>query len=473
MSETLGRSTLRGVLWSFAERFSSQAIGFVVIMVMARILTPSDYGLVGMLTIFIQLGTTLSDSGISQALIRMKDRSDRDTSTAFYFNVMTGAALYGLIWLLAPHIAHYYSEPDLTSLARVIGLMIPVSALMVVQRALLSSRMDFRTQTRASLVAYGISGVLGIWMAYSGLGVWSIAYYQLSTQTLLCVMLWILSRWWPRSGFSRVAFRRMFGFSSRLGVAEIMDILYRNVYLLVIGKVYKASDLGYFTRAQQVGGFLSANVSYIVQRVSYPSLCHHQDETVRLRSSFMKMLGVSSLFIFPIMWGIIVLSGDVIYLLLGDKWMFSARLLPILSLGFMWHHVQSLNLQLLQVVGRSDLYLRIEIVKKAAGLLILAVSVPFGIEAMCWSFVGSSAFSLLCNTWYNGRMFDTGLWSQLKNIGPVYIVSGTAAVVGLLSASRIEIVWLHLTVALVVEFVIYGIWAWFRRRDDILSVCRI
>ncbi len=374
--EALGGRTVRGVIWSFAERFSSQAIGFVVILVMTRLLTPADYGLVGMLTIFIQMGTSLCDSGFSQAIIRKRDRTESDLSTAFYFNQLAGWALYGLLWIAAPHIAAYYDEPSLTSLARVIGIVIPVSALMVVQRALLSSSLDFKTQTRASLVAYLLSGVAGIWMATTGMGVWAIAIYQVLTQSLLCVMLWLLGGWVPKTGFSKTSFRQMFGFSSRLAVADLIDVVYRNVYLLVIGKMYKASDVGYFTRAQQVGGFLSANVSYIVQRVSYPALCHRQDDPPALKESFMKMLVVTSACIFPVMWIITVMADDVIYLLLGEKWMYSAVLLPILCLGFMWHHVQSLNIQWLQVYGRSDLSLGVEIVKKVGGVGLLKCAVP-------------------------------------------------------------------------------------------------
>ena len=470
MSQSLGHRTLRGVVWSFVERFSSQAIGFVVILIMARLLTPSDYGLVGMLTIFIQLGSTLCDSGTSQALIRLRDRTESDISTVFCFNIAFGGVLYLLLWILAPHIAAYYSEPSLCGLARVTGLLIPVSSLMVVQKALLTSDMDFKTQTRASLVAQSVSGVAGIYMAYTGLGVWSIVYYQLGAQSLLCLMLWVLRGWRPRGGFSVGSFRALFGFCSRLGVADILDILYRNIYLLVIGKVYRAADLGYFTRAQQIGGFLSANVSFIVHRVSYPSLCGVRDDMSRLQRNYMLMLSVSSIFIFPIMWGITVMSRDVVELLLGQKWMYVSVLLPILCLGFMWHHVQSLNIQLLQIFGRGDLYLRVEIIKKIGGLCLLAVSVSYGLPAMCWSFVGASLFSIVCNTWYSGRLFGLGLWRQLKRVGPTFIAAGVSAFAGMMVSKFGPNAWIRLIIELTVEFTLFGCWILFYRRSDILPV---
>lgn len=292
-------------------------------------------------------------------------------------------------------------------------------------------------------------------MASTGKGVWAIAIYQVLTQALLCMMLWLLGGWIPKAGFSKTSFRQMFGFSSRLAVADLIDVVYRNVYLLVIGKVYKASDVGYFTRAQQVGGFLSSNVSYIVQRVSYPALCHRQDDSKALHDTFMKMLVLTSVCIFPVMWIITVMSEDVIYILLGEKWMYSATLLPVLCLGFMWHHVQSLNIQLLQVYGRSDLYLRVEIIKKAGGVALLVCAVPYGMVAICWSFVGAALLSLICNTWYNGRLYGMGLGRQLRKLGPVFLCAFATAVLGRVSACGIETVGVRFTVAVAVACVSY------------------
>lgn len=476
MAEALGRRTFRGVIWSFAERFSSQAIGFVVILVMARLLTPADYGLVGMLTIFIEVGSSLADSGFSQALIRRRQRTQTDKSTVFYFNVAVGLLLYMLIWVLAPHIAAYYGQPVLAPLARLTGLLIPVNALTVVQRALLSSALDFRTQTRASVVAYLLSGAAGIAMAVAGWGVWSIALYQLMSQGLLCLMLWILSRWCPSAVFSIKAFREMFGFGSRLAVAGLIDILYRNAYLLVIGKVYKAADLGYFTRAQQIGGFLSANVSGVVQKVSYPSLCNLQDDVAALRETFLKMARISCFCVFPLMWALVALPGPTVMLLLGPGWMYAARLLPILALSFMWHPVQSLNLQLLQVMGRSDLFLRIEIVKKIGGVALLAATVPLGLEAMCWSLVASSAFSLVCNTYYNGRLYGAGLLMQLRSLLPIFAGGGVAAGAGWLAAEAPACVaagpWAMLAAGLAAGAAVYILWSAIFARREIESILR-
>lgn len=457
-SDAADKRTRIGVVWSFAERFSSQAIGFVVILVMARLLSPADYGLVGMLTIFIELGGSLADSGFSQALIRRRDRTKTDTSTVFYFNVAVGLFLYGVLWILAPHIARYYDEPILTPLTRAISLLLPINALSVVPRALLSANLNFRSQTLASIVAYLLSGSAGIYLAYSGYGVWAIVGYQLMSQMLYCVMLWIGGRWWPSLSFSLKSFAEMFGFGSRLAVSGIIDIIYRNSFLLVIGKVYKAADLGYFTRAQQIGGFLSANVSGVVQRVAYPAMCDLQHDKELLRERFLKFSIGVSLIVFPLMWVLISLASPVVEILLGEKWAYAATLLPPLALSFMWHPVQSLNLQVLQVCGRSDLFLRIEILKKIFGVAFLAVAVPFGMKAICWSMVAGSAVSYVINSWYSARLVDAGIKKQLHLLGPIFVMSGLSSLAAWISTVKIEGAWLQLMVGLGVFCLIYLPW---------------
>lgn len=469
----LGNRTLTGVLWSLTERFSSQAIGFIVILIMARLLTPADYGLVGMLTIFIEIGSSLTDSGFSQALIRRKELTKTDTSTVFYFNVAAGLFLYSILWISAPHIANYYDQPLLTSLARAIGILIPVNALTVVQRASLSASLNFKTQAHVSVIAYILSGTLGIWLAATGSGVWAIVAYQLSSQALYCVLLWIFGRWWPSMKFSLSAFRNMFGFGSLLAVAGLIDIAYRNSYLMLIGKVYKASDLGYFTRSQQIGGFLSANLSGVIQRVSYPALCGLQDDEPRLAGSFLKMCRISAFFIFPLMWCLIGLPDPVVGLLLGPKWNQAAVLLPPLALSFMWHPLQSLNLQLIQVRGRSDLFLRVEIIKKCFGAAVLLLTLSHGVLMICWGLVISNVFSYICNTWFNRSFHGAGIIPQLKVSLPPFITGGIAAAIAALTSRFFNHDILKLLVGISSGAVVYIGWAVYTKREEIKLCKRI
>lgn len=246
-------------------------------IIMARILTPDDYGLVGMLAIFIAIAQSLIDSGFSQALIRKQDRTEIDNSTVFYFNIAVGIALYLILFFSAPLIARFYDEPMLVPLTRVVCLSVVINSLVVVQRALLTIKIDFKTQAKASLTGAILSGIVGITMAHTGFGVWSIVAQQLVNLSAIALLLWILSHWRPSLAYSWASFRELFSFGSKLAASGILDTVYRNLYLIVIGKVFRASDLGFYTRAHQFAEFPSSNVTGIVQRVTFPVLCTIQD----------------------------------------------------------------------------------------------------------------------------------------------------------------------------------------------------
>ena len=423
MAESLKHKTVRGTVWSTVERFSIQGISFLVMIIMARILTPADYGLIGMLTVFIAVSQSLVDSGFSQALIRKLDRSEVDNSTVFYFNIVVGLLLYLLLFVCAPLIADFYDQPMLVPLTRVLSLGIPVNSLVVVHRALLTVDIDFKTQAKASLVAALVSGIVGIAMAYGGFGVWSIVAYQLSSLFINMLLLWILFRWKPEWIFSWRSFRELFGFGSKLALSGIIDTIYRNIYLIVIGKFFNTADLGYYTRAQQFADFPSANVSGIIQRVTYPVLCTIQNDDERLRDVYRRFLRLSAFVVFPLMIGLAAVAHPFIILVLTDKWEFTAVLLQIMCLYMMWYPVHAINLNLLQVKGRSDLFLKLEIIKKIVGVTILCVTLPFGLTAMCWGGVLSSILSLVINTHYTGILIQVGFLRQIRDLVPTMIYS--------------------------------------------------
>lgn len=423
MAESLRHKTLKGTVWSTVERFSVQGIGFIVMIIMARILTPDDYGLVGMLTVFIAVSQSLVDSGFSQALIRKQDRSEIDNSTVFYFNIAVGLVLYLILFLCAPLIARFYNEPILVPLTRLISLSVVINSFVVVQRALLTVKIDFKTQAKASLTAAIVSGVVGIGMAHMGYGVWSIVWYQLTNLAVNVGLLWILSHWRPRLIYSWNSFRELFAFGSKLAASGILDTLYRNIYLIVIGKVFKASDLGYYTRAHQFSDFPSANLTGIIQRVTFPVLCTIQDDDDRLRSVYQRFLRLSGFMIFPLMIGLAAVAHPLIILVLKEKWEFSAVLLQIICLAMMWHPIHAINLNLLQVKGRSDLFLKLEIIKKVVGIIIICATVPFGLIAMCWGSVASSLIALVINTFYTGKLIDVGFFKQMCDLMPALFYS--------------------------------------------------
>lgn len=420
---SLKKKTIYGTLWSAVERFSAQGISFVIMIIMARVLTPSDYGLVGMVLIFIHIAQSLVDSGFSQALIRMQDRSETDNSTTFYFNIVVGIALYGLLWFLAPVVARFYEEPRLIWITRVICVGIIFNSLAVVQRALLTVDVDFKTQTIASFIAALTAGGVGIVMVYTGWGVWSIVYYHVINLGLNCILLWILSKWRPAWLFSWKSFRQLFNFGSKLALSGLLHTLYVNGYNMVIGKVFKAADLGFYTRGQQFVAFFSSNISGIIQRVSYPVLCKFQDDNTQLSEKLVKMVRLSSMIVFPLMMGLMGVAKPMIGMLLGEKWLFSAELIQILSFGYMWFSVYSLNLNILLVKGRSDLFLKLEIVKKIIFIAVLCVLVPFGIKAMCWGLTLNAILEVIINSYYTDILIGISIWSQLLQLMPALLYS--------------------------------------------------
>ena len=460
MGDSLKTATARGTVWSMAERISSQLVTFVVIVVMSRILSQTDYGLVGMLVIFTDIAQTLVDSGVTQALIRKQDRTPKDCSTAFYFNVCLSLVLYGVMYLCAPLIAEFYNQEELTRLTRVLSLSFVINAFMMVQQALMTARLDFKTQTIASLTAAVISGGAGIWMAYHGMGVWAIVYYQLLKSGLNCMMLWILSEWRPVLAFSFPALKYFFNFGSKLTAAALMQTIYKDMYLALIGKFYKPAAVGYYTRAHQFGALPSFNVSAILQRVTYPAMCRVQDDEERLKDMFGKFLRVITFMVFPMMAGLAVLATPVTVLLVGEKWAFSGTLLSILCLSMMWMPIDFLNLSLLQVRGRTDCFLKCEIWKKVIGVTLLVVTLPFGLVVMCWGQLVRALADFAIDTYYTHKFIGMGVLRQWRMILPSIVYSAVMAVCVWLSVNWIATVWLQVVVGLICGVAVFIGLAW-------------
>lgn len=455
MNESLKIKTVKGTIWSSLEKFSVQGVQFIVMIFMARILTPEDYGLIGMLSIFIAVSQALVDSGFSNALIRKSNRTETDNSTVFYFNIVVGLLLYGILFFSAPLISKFYNQPLLTPLTRLIALSIPLNSLIIVQRALLSVNVDFKSQAKASLIAALSSGVVGLSMAYSDWGVWSLVWYQLTNVIVNVSVLWFLTKWNPHFTYSWISFREMFGFGSKIAFTSILYTIYNNIYLLVIGKLFNASDLGYFTRANQFAQFPSTNLAGVIQRVSYPVLCSIQDDNERLRVVYRKYLRLICFIVFPMMIGLAVLARPFILFILNDTWLFAATLLSVLCLALMWSPVHSINLSLLLVKGRSDLYMRLEFIKEAIGILILIATAPFGIIMMCWGLVGFNIIALLINTHYTGKIINVGFYTQIKDLLPSLIFSTLMGICVFLISFKIPHNFFKLLIGILAGTIIY------------------
>lgn len=455
MTSSLRSHVIRGAYWSGIERFSSQIVTFVVIVIMSRILTKSDYGLVGMLTIFIDVAQTVTDSGVTQALIRKADRDQKDCSTAFIFNIVLSLFFYLLLFFTAPLISDFYDHEELTGLTRVISLGLIFNAVVMVPKALFTANLDFKTQTKSSLLASVISGVCGIIMALGGLGVWSIAYYQLIKLFLNGVLLWYFSTWRPTMVFSKESFKYFFRFGSNFTIAGIIHTVYKDMYLLAIGKFYQAASLGVYTRAYQFGQLPSDNIGNILQRVTYPVLCKFQDDPDRLAEIFVKFLRSISFIVFPLMMTLSVLSDAVIVVVVGEKWAEAGPLLSIMCISMMWIPLDTLNLNLLQVRGRTDYFLKCEVRKKVFGVIITIATIPFGLLVICWGQVLRALIDMVIDTYYTGKYLRLGFIRQMKEISPTLFYSVITAACTWICIAWIEMPVLKVFVGLLTAVLVF------------------
>lgn len=423
MSKSLKQTATKGIFWSVAERFSVQGVQFIIMLAMARLLSPSDYGLVGMIMIFIAISQSLVDSGFSQALIRKQNRNEIDYCTVFYFNTVISVLLYLLLFVISPIVAEFYNVPELCSVMRAVSIVIIINALTVVQRTILTAKIDFKTQAKASFIAAVISGILGIILAFYGYGVWALIYQQIINQVISAIVLWYYSTWRPKLIYSWLSFRSLFAFGSKLMGVGLIDIIYNNIYPIIIGKVFSPADLGFYSRAKNFSDLPSSNITVILHRVTYPFLCQIQNEDERLAIVYRKFLKISAFVVFPLMCGLAGLSTPLITTLIGEKWLFCSELLTIICFTMMWYPINSINLNLLQVKGRSDICLKLEFIKKGVGLTLLILSISYGVKAMCIVGILGSLIALVINTYYTGKLIQVGFFKQMYDLLPTLSLS--------------------------------------------------
>ena len=427
MTESLKNKTVKGVGWSFIDNLSSSGITFLVGLVLARLLTPSEYGIMAILTIFIAVSNSIVDSGFSNALIRKTDARRVDYNTVFLFNLLVSGLLYVVLFLAAPAISRFFKEPLLVEVMRVIGWVLVINALAIIPRTLFVKEVNFKTQTKVSLIASLSSGVIGIGMALAGLGVWSLVGQQLSRQLLNTLFLWIYCTWRPAWEFSMQSFKELFGFGSKLLLSGLLDTGFKEIYSLVIGRCYTAAQLGQYTRANQFNQIFSSNLTTVIQRVSYPVLSSIQDESERLREAYRKVIKSTMLISFACMLGLAAVARPLILILIGEKWLPAVGFLQIICFSGMLFPLHAINLNILQVKGRSDLFLRLEIIKKIIAVGPLVLGVLFSIEYMLWGSVCTSLIAYFLNSYYSADLINYPTKEQIKDILPTFLVSFVTA----------------------------------------------
>ena len=423
MQHSLRDKTARGVGWSFIDNIANSGITFLVGLFLARLLTPEEYGVMAMIAIFIAVSDSIIDSGFSNALIRKVNVDRIDYNTVFYFNLIVSVSLYILLFFASPAISAFFREPILVEVMRVIGVVLIINALAIIPRTIFVRNVNFKTQTKVSLIASTSSGVVGIGMALSGMGVWSLVGQQLSRQLLNTVFLWVYSKWKPIFEFSAKSFREMFGFGSKLLVSGLLDTIYKDIYYLVIGRFFSSSILGQYTRAKQFNTIFSSNLTSVVQRVSYPVLSSIQNEPERLREAYRKVIKSTMLITFACMLGLAAVAKPLIIILIGEKWLPAVGFLQIICFSGMLYPLHAINLNILKVKGRSDLFLKLEVIKKVLAIGPIVLGVFFGIECMLWGSVFNSFVAYFLNSYYSAHLINYPTMEQIKDVLPTFCIS--------------------------------------------------
>ena len=418
MTVNLKEQAFRGTFWSVIERFSLQGVQFIIGVIMARLLSPHDYGVIGMIAVFMSISQVFIDGGFTSALIQKKELSDEDFSTVFYINMGASFLCYGILFVIAPYISSFYNQPILTSLTRIYGLNLIINSLVAVNKTKLVIALDFKTQSKISFISATISGGIGILSAYWGLSVWALVVQILSNSFFNLCLSFYFVRWFPHQTFSYKSFRNLFSFGSKLLVASLISSVYSNLYSIVIGKKFTSDKLGYYTRANQFAQLVSVNIASVLSRVSFPLLSQIQDDDSRLVHVYSKYIRMSAFLVFPIVLGIGGIAKPLIQFLLSDTWIDAAYLLQILVFAYLWDCIVDVNLSLLKVKGRTDLLLRLEIIKKSIAASILCVTLFFNLTIICWGMVVYSCVSFYLNTLYTKKILNYSFKQQFVEILP-------------------------------------------------------
>lgn len=426
--QSLKDKTVKGVGWSAVDNVSQYAVSFLVSIVLARLLSPDDYGLIGIIAIFTSICTALIDGGFDTALVRKKDASDEDFNTVFIVNFGMSILLYTIIFICAPLIANFFNREELVSLTRVSSIGFVIAALSMVQRTRLTKRIDFKTQTKITLTASFLSGFLGISMALLGCGVWSLVGQQLAVQVIRTILLWVYNKWVPQICFSVKSFQELFGFGWKMVASGLLDTVWKELYQVVVGKYYSPATLGQYTRSNQFASLLSSNINSVISRVTYPVLSSIQDNKTRLLSGYRNIITITMFITSISMFFLGAISEPLLYCLIGPKWHEAAIYLPLICISSSAYPLQALNLNMLKVQGRSDLFLGLEIIKKIIALGPLFVGAFVGIVPMLCVNIVTTIIAFFLNSYYSGKYIGYSSWMQVKDVAPSYGIAFIIAV---------------------------------------------
>lgn len=423
MAEDLKHKTKVGLYWKFIEQFSMYGMQFIIGIVMARLLDPADFGTAALPAVFVAIAQVFIDSGFALALIRKPEVTNKDLSTSFYYSLIVGIVLYLTIFICAPFIADFYGVPILTPLIRVTTLTFIWNPLLTPQTVILNRKLDFKTPARISIINKIISGAVGITIAYNGYGIWALVAASLTASILGLIQTWFSVRWIPTERWCKESFKYLWNFGNKMVISGLLRTLYANIVPVILGKFSGTAQLGVYNRSAQFASLPSANLTGIINTVTYPVLSKMVGDNDKLRTNFIKMVKISSFIVFPVMLLMSALSEPLIIFLVTNKWTECIPVLQIMCFTYMFQPVHIMNINLLQVMGRPDLTLRLEIITKCIFPFFIIAAISQGIIVLCIVDFFITMVALVLNTYYSGKLLDVGYFKQIKMLLPSFLLS--------------------------------------------------
>lgn len=421
--DNLRGKTLKGLFWNLVERVGNQIISFVPTIFLARLLAPEQFGLIGMLSLFIAVATAFLDSGFGVALIQKKDATYVDECSMFYFNLVIGGVLTLALFLAAPLVADFYNQPILVGLTRALSFGILIKAFDLIQTTRLTRSLDFKTQLKATLLGTGVSGVIGISAAYLGLGVWSLVAQVIANDLISTAALWMMCPWRPALLFSVESLKGMFSFGSRMLSSSLIGTFFDNLHQVFIGKFFAAASLGYYTRAASMRGIVIDTTSSTLGRVMFPALASIQDDLPRLKRAYRRSMMLATMIHFPLMIGLIVVANPLINLLFSARWRDSVVFFQLMCVAGIIYPLHVINLDILKVKGRSDLFFQLELIKRSLAIVTLFITYRWGISAILTGQIVIALIAYILNSYYSEKLIDYPVKAQVVDVLPSLLIA--------------------------------------------------
>jgi len=467
---SLKTKTIRGMIWSAIDKFAFHGGQLVIGIVLARILMPEDFGLIGMLSIFITISQSFIDSGMGSGLIQKQNRTDKDFSTVFIFNFAISVFFYFILFFSAPLIAGFYDMPQLKPLVRVLSINIIIGSLGIVQRSKLTIDIDFKTIAKVNVTSVISGGIIAIFLAYMGWGVWALVMQRMIGAVVSVALFWIISKWKFSIAFSTQSFKELFGFGSKLLLQGLYAQMMNEIYNITIGKAYSAAELGYYTRAKSFASMTAGIITGILHQVTYPVLASLQDEKERMVSVYSRLIRMTAFFVIPAMTMLSLLAEPIVRILLTDKWIPVIVLLQWMSFARIIHPISGINMNILNAVGRSDLFLKVDLSKFPIMITALVITVPLGVKAMVIGHVATSLLNFFINAYMPGKMFGYGAFRQLKEMLPIFTATGIMAIFVLITNSLLENLWLKFGVGATVGLTSYLLFCYILKLQELHEI---